>query len=318
MGAEIQQWKRIAAEIRDVKKAYGLETKLGKRRTGFAEPPQVDCDISETLVEREPVTILLSRKGWIRAVKGHVTDLSGVSFKGDDTLQAAVFAETISKILIMSSDGKLFTLDASKIPSGRPPGEPLRLMVDIDPQVSVVAIWPYAAGEKRLLVASDGRGFVVSQEDLLSSTRKGRAVLSVEASAEACLAVPAVGDHVAVIGNNRRLLVFPLEQIPQMSRGKGVRLQRYKEGGLSDVSIFALQEGLSWRDLPTVVFMSRCRNCGITSAIARILVVCRRRDFLKTISSLALCNVIAEICNSYFFPYSRKNRSKACNVASDT
>ena len=163
------------------------------------------------------------------------------TFKGDDGLQTSFFAETTSKLIVLASDGKAFTLDASKLPGGRSLGEPLRLMADIDEAASIVDVWPYAAGEKMLIAGNDGRGFVAPQDDLISSTRKGRAVLGVEAPAVARLAVPANGDHVAVIGENRKLLVFPLGQIPEMARGKGVRLQRYKDGGLSDARVFALR-----------------------------------------------------------------------------
>jgi topoisomerase-4 subunit A len=248
LASERKQWQVIAHEIRDTKKKYGPETKIGKRRTRFEAPPQVEVDLAETFIEREPITVLLSRKGWIRAMKGHVADVSGATFKGDDGLQTSFFAETTSKILVLASDGKAFTLDASKLPGGRSLGEPLRLMADIDEQASIVAVWPYAAGEKMLIAASDGRGFVAPQDDLVSATRKGRAVLGVEAPALACLAVPASGDHVAVIGENRKLLVFPLGQIPEMARGKGVRLQRYKDGGLSDARVFALKDGMGWKD----------------------------------------------------------------------
>jgi topoisomerase-4 subunit A len=248
LASERKQWQVIAHEIRDTKKKYGPETKIGKRRTRFEAPPDVEVDLAESFIEREPITVLLSRKGWIRAMKGHVADVSGATFKGDDSLQTSFFAETTSKILVLASDGKAFTLDAAKLPGGRSLGEPIRLMADIDEQASIVAVWPYAAGEKMLIAANDGRGFVAPQDDLVSSTRKGRAVLGVDAPALACLAVPARGDHVAVIGENRKLLVFPLGQIPEMGRGKGVRLQRYKDGGLSDARVFALKDGMGWRD----------------------------------------------------------------------
>ncbi len=248
LASDRKQWQVIAHEIRDTKKRYGPETKIGKRRTRFEAPPDVEVDLAESLIEREPITVLLSRKGWIRAMKGHVADVSSATFKGDDGLQTAFFAETTSKLLVFASDGKTFTLDASKLPGGRSLGEPLRLMADLDEAASIVAVWPYVAGGKMLLATNDGRGFVAPQDDLISSTRKGRAVLGVEPPAVACLAVPAQGDHVAVIGENRKLLVFPLGQIPEMARGKGVRLQRYKDGGLSDARVFALKEGMSWRD----------------------------------------------------------------------
>ena len=248
LGSERKQWQVIAHEIRDTKKRYGPDTKLGKRRTTLEAPPDVVVDLAESFIEREPITVLVSRKGWIRAMKGHVADLSGATFKGDDGLQTSFFAETTSKLIVLASDGKAFTLDASKLPGGRSLGEPLRLMADIDEAASIVDVWPYAAGEKMLIAGSDGRGFVAPQDDLISSTRKGRAVLGVDAPAVAHLAVPANGDHVAVIGENRKLLVFPLGQIPEMARGKGVRLQRYKDGGLSDARVFGLKDGMSWRD----------------------------------------------------------------------
>src|SRR5271169_3353490 len=172
-----KQWQAITYEIRDVKKRYGLETQIGKRRTTFEAPPDVVIDVAESLIEREPVTILLSQKGWIRALKGHVPDLSGATFKGDDGLQTSFFAETTSKILVLASDGKVYTLEASKLPGGRSQGEPVRLMADIDEAAAIVAVWPYAPGEKMLLAASDGRGFVVGQDEMVSSTRKGRGVL---------------------------------------------------------------------------------------------------------------------------------------------
>ncbi len=182
IASDKKQWQAIAYEIRDVKKKYGPETKLGKRRTTFEAPPEVVVDLAEAMIEREPVTILVSQKGWIRALKGHVADLSGATFKGDDALKTSFFAETTSKILVLAGDGKVFTLDAAKLPGGRGAGEPIRLMADLDEGADIVAVWPYAPGEKMLVAASDGRGFVVGQDEMLSSTRKGRALLNVDAT----------------------------------------------------------------------------------------------------------------------------------------
>jgi len=248
IASEKKQWQTVAYEIGDTRKKYGPETPLGKRRTSFETPPEVEVDLAEAMIEREPVTILVSQKGWIRALKGHVADLSGVAFKGDDGLKTSFFAETVSKILVLAGDGKVFTLEAAKLPGGRGAGEPIRLMADIDEGADIVAVWRYEPGEKMLVASSDGRGFVVGEDEMLSSTRKGRAVVNVAAPARARLATPAAGDHVAVIGENRKLLVFPLAQLPQMARGKGVRLQRYKDGGLSDARVFALRDGMTWRD----------------------------------------------------------------------
>ncbi|MDB5589977.1 DNA topoisomerase IV subunit A [Enterovirga sp.] len=249
LGSEAKQWKMVAWEIRDIHKAYGPETALGRRRTTFEHPPEIgEVDFAEAIVEREPVTVIVSDKGWIRAMKGHVADLSKVEFKGDDRLKTSFFAETTSKILVMATNGKFYTLDAAKLPGGRGFGDPIRLSADLDEGADVVTAFSYRPGSKLLLAASDGRGFVASADDLVSSTRKGRNVLGVDAQERALVAVPVVGDHVVTIGQNRKLLVFPLSQLPEMTRGKGVRLQRYKDGGMADAKTFALADGLTWKD----------------------------------------------------------------------
>ena len=240
LASEKRQWQAIAYQIRDVRKKYGQETPLGRRRTSFEAPPDVVIDVAQSLIEREPLTVVVSQKGWIRALKGNVQDLASLAFKGDDALKSSFFAETVSKILVLTSDGKVYTLDPTKFPGGRSTGEPIRLMADIDESAGIVHVWAHAAGEKMLIVATDGKGFVVLQDDLLSSTRKGRQVMGVDAPATCCLVIPAGGDHVAIIGENRKLLVFPLSQVPEMARGKGVRLQRYRDGGVSDARV------LSW------------------------------------------------------------------------
>jgi topoisomerase-4 subunit A len=246
---EGKQWKTIAAQVRDLKKLYGAHTPAGKRRTTFEDAPAtVDVDLAEAMIEREPITIVISTKGWIRALKGHMQDLSSLQFKGDDGLETSFFAQTTSKILVLATNGKAFTLDASKLPGGRGHGEPIRLFADIDEGAELARVLPYTTGASLLLVADDGRGFVVAQDDLLSSTKKGRAVLSVDPPARLKVVTKAEGDHVAIIGENRKLLVFPLEEAPRMARGKGVRMQRYKDGGVSDAKVFALAEGLSWVD----------------------------------------------------------------------
>lgn len=249
LGDEAKQWKTIAAQIRELKKKYGPETKIGRRRTSFAEAPDISgTDVLEAMIEREPITVVVSEKGWIRALKGQVADLSGLQFKGDDQLAVSFFAETVSKILVLASDGRIFTLDAAKLPGGRGQGEPIRLMADIAEGETIAAVFPYAPGTKMLVASSDGRGFVASQDEMVGGTRKGKLLLNVDKPAKAALAVPAEGDHVAVIGENRKLLVFPDVQLPEMARGKGVRLQRYKDGGLSDAKVFYVKEGLSWKD----------------------------------------------------------------------
>ena len=252
---EAKQWKTVAWQVRELKKSFAPNTPLGRRRTTFEDAPDsVNLDLAEAMIEREPVTVVVSKKGWIRALKGHVQDLSSLQFKGDDELDAAFFAQTTSKVLVLATNGKAFTLDAAKLPGGRGHGEPIRLYAEIDEDAGVARVLLHESGTSLLLVADDGRGFVVAQDDLLSSTRKGRAVLTVDAPAKLKIVVDAAGDHVAIIGENRKMLVFPLSEAPRMARGKGVRMQRYKDGGASDARVFTLKEGLTWTDASGRVF----------------------------------------------------------------
>lgn len=249
LGSEATQWKTIAWDIRQVKKTFGPETAIGKRRTDFADMPETaDIDLTQAMVEREPITVVISKKGWIRALKGHVQDKSSFSFKGDDALQTAFFTETTAKVLVLASNGKVFTLDASKLPGGRGFGDPIRLMIELEETAEIVSAFPYKPGSKLLMVTSEGRGFVAPADDVVANTRKGRQVLNVDGTHVAVLAVPADGDHVAIIGENRKLLCFPISEVAEMGRGKGVRLQRYKDGGLSDAKTFNLADGLTWLD----------------------------------------------------------------------
>jgi topoisomerase-4 subunit A len=250
LGDESRQWKSVTAQIREIKKKWGPHTALGKRRTSFEAPPAVstDFDLADILVEREPITVVVTQKGWIRALKGQVSDLANLTFKGDDSLRVSFFAETTSKILVLATDGKIFTLDAAKLPGGRGAGEPIRLLADIEDGEDVAAVFVYRPGGKMVVAATDGRGFRASQDDMIANTKKGKILLNVDAPAKARFIVPVEGDHVATIGENRKLLCFPLEEILEMTRGKGVRLQRYRDGGLSDIKTFSLDEGLSWTD----------------------------------------------------------------------
>ena len=249
LGSEATQWKTIAWDIRQVKKTFGPETAIGKRRTDFADMPDTtDIDLTQAMVEREPITVVISKKGWIRALKGHVQDRSSFSFKGVDALQTAFFTETTAKVLVLASSGKVFTLDASKLPGGRGFGDPIRLMIELEETAEIVSAFPYKPGTKLLMVTSEGRGFVAPADDVVANTRKGRQVLNVDGAHVAMLAAPADGDHVAIIGQNRKLLCFPISEVAEMGRGKGVRLQRYKDGGLSDAKTFNLADGLTWLD----------------------------------------------------------------------
>jgi topoisomerase-4 subunit A len=249
LGDDAKQWKTIAWQIREMKKKYGADTKLGKRRTTFEiAPVTADLDLTEALIEREPVTVVLSEKGWVRTLKGHQADLSSLAFKGDDALKTSFFAETTSKVLLLATNGKVFTLDASKLPGGRGFGEPVRLMADIEEGADVTALILYRPGVKMLVATNDGRGFIAPQDDMIGNTRKGKAMLNVDEGSKASVIVEADGDYVATIGENRKLLVFPLADVPEMTRGKGVRLQRYKDGGIADAKVFKMSDGLTWKD----------------------------------------------------------------------
>jgi topoisomerase IV subunit A len=253
--SEKQQWKKIAEQVREVRDAFGPKTPLGKRRTGFAEAPEHDeAAIEEALVEREPVTVVVSEKGWIRALRGQVADLSSLAFKTDDGLKLAFFAETTSKILAFASNGRFYTIDASKLPGGRGHGEPIRLFADLEQETEIVAVFRYQGGRKLIVGSKEGRGFVVPEDECLGNTRKGKQVLNVKAPDEARAIAPVDGDLVAAIGENRKLVIFPLDQAPEMTRGRGVRLQRHKDGGLSDLKTFKGSEGLSWTDTAGRVF----------------------------------------------------------------
>jgi topoisomerase-4 subunit A len=249
IGSEKEQWKKVADEIKEVRAKFGPKTALGKRRTTFAEAPEHDeAAIEQALVEREPITVVVSEKGWIRTLRGTINDLSSVAFKADDGPKFAFAAETTSKCLVFASNGRFYTLDAAKLPGGRGHGEPIRLFIDLEQEADVVAVFRHQGGRKFLLASAKGRGFVVAEEECLANTRKGKQVLNV-APPDAARAVAIVtGELVASIGQNRKMLIFVLDQVPEMARGRGVRLQRYKDGGLSDIKTFKAEEGLSWTD----------------------------------------------------------------------
>ncbi len=247
--SEKQQWKKIAEQIKEVREKFGPKTPLGKRRTGFAQAPEHDeAAIEEALVEREPITVVVSEKGWIRALRGQAADLSSLTFKADDALKLAFFAETTSKLLIFATNGRFYTIEAAKLPGGRGHGEPVRLFIELEQEADVVTVFRYQGGRRLLVASRQGRGFIVPEDECLGNTRKGKQVLNVKAP-DAALTVAAVeGEQVAAIGENRKMLVFPIEQVPDMTRGRGVRLQRHKDGGLSDIKSFEVEKGLGWTD----------------------------------------------------------------------
>ncbi|MDS7596719.1 DNA topoisomerase IV subunit A [Agrobacterium tumefaciens] len=255
LASDEKQWQTIAWEIGEVKKKYAKATEIGRRRTQFADAPDADIEaIQQAMIEKEPVTIVISEKGWIRALKGHIADTSALTFKEGDALKVAFPAQTTDKLLLLTTGGKAYTLGADKLPGGRGHGEPIRIMVDMENDQDILTAFVHDASRKLLLVSTAGNGFIVPETEMIANTRKGKQIMNVSMPDEAHLVVPVSGDHVAVVGENRKLLAFPISQVPEMSRGKGVRLQRYKDGGVVDVKCFALADGLSWSDSAGRVF----------------------------------------------------------------
>jgi topoisomerase-4 subunit A len=247
--SEEKQWAAVAEQVKEVKKTFGSNTPLGKRRTGFdVAPEHSEEDIQEAMVEREPITVIVSDKGWIRAMKGHDVDTTGLAFKTDDRLRAAIKAETTDKIMVASTGGRFYTLAADKLPGGRGHGEPIRLMVDMDAAEDVVSVFVHNPERKLLVASNEGRGFIVPEAEILANTRKGKQAMTVSAPEEMRLCIEADGDMVATLGENRKLLIFPLAEVPEMNRGKGVRLQKYQQGGIADARVFKKEEGLTWQD----------------------------------------------------------------------
>jgi topoisomerase-4 subunit A len=249
LASKDKQWKTISDEIKALKDQFGQKTALGKRRTSFAEAPEgVETELAEAMIEKEPVTIVLSEKGWIRAIKGHQTEPDSLVFKEGDRLRSFVKAQTTDTLLLFATNGRFYSLGADKLPGGRGHGEPFRLMIDIEEAVDAVDLFVHEPGRKLLVASTSGHGFIVAEDEVLAQTRKGRQVLNVTAGAKAAVCAPVDGDSVAVIGDNRKLLLLPLKELPEMPRGKGVRLQRYKDGGLADAKVFSKKEGLTYLD----------------------------------------------------------------------
>jgi topoisomerase-4 subunit A len=246
--SEKRQWKRIGAELEDIRKKFGKDTVIGARRTTFAEMGDTEEVPFEAMIEREPITVICSKMGWIRAMKGQVALDSDVKFKDGDEGRFIFHAETTDKILLVGSNGRFYTLLGANLPGGRGMGEPVRLMVDLPNEAEIVELMIFRAGEKLLVASTAGDGFVVPSDEVLAQTRAGKQVLTVRDGVKTALCRRVSGDTVAVVGDNRKLLVFPLAELPEMAKGKGVRLQKYKDGGLSDAMTFTLADGLSWKD----------------------------------------------------------------------
>ncbi|MFZ1815759.1 MAG: DNA topoisomerase IV subunit A [Rhizobiaceae bacterium] len=264
LASEDLQWKVLAQDIRQIREQFGPQTPLGKRRTGFGSAPDHDLkDIQQAMIEKEPVTIVISEKGWIRAMKGHLADFTTLTFKEGDRLRTAFHAETTDRIILFTTNGKFFTLGADKLPGGRGHGEPVRVMIDMENDADIISAFRHEPERKLLLVSTLGNGFIVPEAEVVANTRKGKQVMNVALPVEArlCVAVPDEADHLAIIGLNRKLLVFafrdeskPDSKVPELTRGKGVRLQKYRQGdlveesGVLDAKPFRMSDGLTWTD----------------------------------------------------------------------
>jgi topoisomerase-4 subunit A len=251
LASDAKQWQTVSWQIQKARRDFGPEDnpELGKRRTTFADAPDHDvADIHHAMIEKEPVTVVVSAKGWLRAMKGHLTDLSLLTFKEGDSLKLAFPAQTTDKILVFTTGGKFYTIGADRLPGGRGHGEPIRIIVDMENDQDIVTAFVHDPKRRLMLVSRDGNGFVVPEQEVAANTRKGKQVMNVKSPDEAVRCIPVSGDHVAIVGENRKMLVFALSEVVEMTRGKGVRLQRYKDGGVLDIKLFGMDDGLTWQD----------------------------------------------------------------------
>ena len=248
VSTDSKQWAKIAEQIRAIREAYSLKTEIGARRTTFDVAPDIDVDLATAFITKEPITVVLSDKGWIRAMKGKMDDLKSLKFKEGDELAFAVHAETTDKIIVFASNGKFYTLGADKLPGGRGNGEPIRLMVDLENDHVPIGLFVHKPERELLVASSDGYGFRVKEAEVIASTRGGRKTLNVKGDAEAVRCIEVTGEKIAAIGENRKILVFDVAELPEMARGKGVRLQKYKDGGLADITTFKTDDGLVFVD----------------------------------------------------------------------
>ena len=246
---EKKRWKVISDEIAEMKKEFGDKTEDGKRRTVIGVPPTAVIVPLEAMIEREPITVVCSEKGWIRALKGHAEDTSDLKYKEGDGPKFSLHAQTTDKLVVFATNGRFYTIGSDKLPGGRGHGEPVRLMIDLGNEHDLVDMFVYTP-DRKILVASDaGRGFIVSENDVIAQTKNGKQVLNLGPGEEGAVAsiVPDAADHVAAVGQNRKLLIFPIAELPEMTRGRGNILQRYAKGGMADAKAFKLEEGLSWK-----------------------------------------------------------------------
>ena len=247
LASDRKQWAKVADDLRTVRETLAKDDALSRRRSSFSDAPMIEVPSADAFIAREPITVIISERGWIRAAKGRVDDPSELKFKEGDKLAFLVPAETTDKLMIFASDGRFFTLGCDKLPSARSQGEPLRLMIELDDKTALVSVFPLKLGAKRILASTGGYGFVAPEEELVSTRKAGKSVVNVDDGA-ALICLPAEGDHLAVVGDNGKALIFPLEELPEMPRGKGVKLQSYREGGLRDALVFRAELGAAWID----------------------------------------------------------------------
>ena len=243
---EKSRWAVIADEIKAMRESFGVKTELGKRRTEIGDAPSAVVIPIDIAIEKEPVTVVVSAKGWIRAFKGHVAPDVEVKYKDGDGPGVRLHAETTDKLLIFATNGRFYTLGCDRLPPGRGNGEPVRLMVDLSNDHDIVQVLVHQPGRKLVVASSDGRGFIVGEDDVIAQTRSGKQALNVKGDIEAHVCKPVAGDSVAVVGENHKLLIFPVGELPEMTRGRGVKLQAYRDGGLADLTTFNRKDGLSW------------------------------------------------------------------------
>jgi topoisomerase-4 subunit A len=246
MASPTLQWIEVGDKFADVKKRFGQDTELGRRRTKFGEAPTMEIVPIEAMIDKEPITVVCSKRGWIRGLRGHTKPEEVIKYKEGDEEKFRFHAYTTDKIFLFATNGKIFTLGGDKLPGGRGNGEPVRLMVDMDANDEVLAVLPHKPGGKLMVASSIGKGFIVEADNAVAMTKGGRQILNLPGDAVATHCFAADGDSVAVIGDNRKLLIFDIEELPTMNRGQGVTLQRFKDGGLSDLLIFHRAEGLTW------------------------------------------------------------------------
>ena len=246
LASDRKQKDAILREIKKVRDRFGENMPNGDRKTAFVTAPKIDFNPEEALVEREAVTVILSEKGWIRAMRGHIAEDAEVKFREGDSELYRLQTHTGEKAILFSSAGKAYTLSPEKLPGGRGAGEPVRLMIDLPDDADPIALRAYKPGEKFLVASSDGRGFICPGDGMIAATKGGKQIINPGDGVRAIICAPVEGDKIACLGENRKLLVFKIETLPEMTRGKGITLQRYKDGGLSDAVIFRSEEGLSW------------------------------------------------------------------------